>query len=75
MLCYRDRTYCAAACRNTECDRNRTHVPADTQGLPVSWADLSEGCPGFVPAYRADSYEDATACVALRGEAAAKERE
>ena len=52
MLCYRDRTYCAAACRNTECDRNRTHVPADTLGLPVSWADLSEGCPGYVPAYQ-----------------------
>ena len=74
MLCYRDRTYCAAACRNMDCADNRAHVPADTLGLPVSWADLSEGCPGYVPAYRADSYEDATAYAALRGGAAAKER-
>lgn len=71
MLCYRDRTYCAAACRNTDCADNRAHVPADTLGLPVSWADLSEGCPGYVPAYRADN---ATAYAALRGEAAVKER-
>ena len=53
MAAYSDRTYCVAACSNTECDRNREHGPMDEQGVrPVIWADLSEGCPGFVPAYQ-----------------------
>jgi len=47
MICYRDMTFCKAACANESCHRNFTdEVRKMSQkiNLPVALADFSEDC-------------------------------
>lgn len=59
MLCFRDMTFCASNCINTECKR---HFGPDDQraadkwwelfkspdeGPPIAWSDFSDDCPEY----------------------------
>ena len=55
MMCYRDTTYCNAACATDACPRKLT--PAVTEaarkwwggdGAPIAVGDRSEGCAEYV---------------------------
>lgn len=61
MICFRDRTFCNAACACFDCGTRLTDVvqhAADAwwtgqRGpVPLSVADRSNGCPDFKPATR-----------------------
>jgi hypothetical protein len=56
MLCYKDRTYCAASCANHECDRQFTQADRDQAtkwwggpDFPVALCDFSAGCSDYQP--------------------------
>ena len=52
MICYRDRTFCTAACANDQCGIKLTEAvkeAAAKSGLPVSFADYRETCEIFIP--------------------------
>ena len=52
MMCYRDRTYCTAACGADECSRKVTagvEAAAERAGLPLALSDLSTDCDKYVP--------------------------
>lgn len=60
MICYKDRTFCASDCTNSECWRNfgpdqgaAAKRWAATFGRkdnpPVSLADFSEKCEDYIP--------------------------
>lgn len=56
MICYRDRTYCQAACANNDCNSKYTEqVIADAEqwwgspSAPICVADLSLNCPAYKP--------------------------
>jgi hypothetical protein len=47
MLCYKDKTYCVAACKNDRCTIRLTdqiRKEAESFGIPLSMADFSKGC-------------------------------
>lgn len=54
MLCYRDRTFCNANCKNIDCDDRLTPtIEASAErwwgkpGAPISVSDFSEQCPDY----------------------------
>lgn len=56
MLCFRDMTFCSAACANDACPRkfdDEQKLAAlrwwKKPGAPVAFGDLSEGCPDYQP--------------------------
>lgn len=52
MICYKDRTYCAAKCANKACYRYMSEEDwdvADRLNLPVALFDFSEGCEEYIP--------------------------
>lgn len=52
MICYRDRTYCTAACANDQCSLKLTEAVregARKAKLPISMGDRSKGCKIFKP--------------------------
>ena len=66
MTCYRDRTYCTAACATTECSYMLTdEVRAaaarwwGSEDAPIARGDFSKGCPVFQPvgARMAETFE------------------
>lgn len=57
-MIYRDRTFCAAACLNSECPKNWEYEVERYYALPkprpeVAIAILSDGCPDYQPAREA----------------------
>jgi len=63
MMCFRDRTFCTAACATTSCDRRYTAEVADSADrwwggkrgeAPVSVDDCSARCPSFLPVAEAE---------------------
>lgn len=57
MICYKDRTYCSAMCKNMLCDRNQQHalnelanIPEDKR-LPLAISNLKDSpyCIGYQP--------------------------
>ena len=58
MICYRDMTFCSAACANYTCPRNYTddvHLAArqwwshDPDNVPVAFMDFSKDCGEYKP--------------------------
>jgi hypothetical protein len=58
MICYRDMTFCTAACRTATCPRKFTLKDrweakswwGDAPGEPpVAFADMSQDCPDYRP--------------------------
>ena len=56
MICYRDMTFCEAKCRNLSCKRKFTDKDSakarewwGSEGAPVAFADLSNGCRDYTP--------------------------
>lgn len=52
MITYKDMTFCECDCTNTECSRYYdagVAKDAEDVGLPISIADLSKGCPSYLP--------------------------
>lgn len=56
MLCFRDVTYCSAACQTVDCHRNFTpEMKAAAErwwggpGAPIAFANYSEGCDDYDP--------------------------
>lgn len=54
MICYKDKTFCASDCVNTECHRNWTQEKQDaaiawwgSDKPPVAFSDLSKTCPDY----------------------------
>lgn len=57
MLCYKDMTFCTAACRNTGCNRlltQQVQQAADRwwggPDAPIAQADFSDTCSTYMPA-------------------------
>ncbi len=52
MICYKDKTFCMADCKNTKCSRFMTPELEDEArsfGLPVAMADFSDNCADYIP--------------------------
>jgi hypothetical protein len=59
MLCFRDRSFCASDCTNTACPKHfgeddklaakewARRIGFDEGEVPVSFSDLSKGCPEY----------------------------
>lgn len=61
MLCFKDKTFCAAKCSNMECHRQFTKEDAkaarewwshDPGKAPVAFSDFSEHCGAYPPKQR-----------------------
>lgn len=57
-ICYRDRTFCSAACATVECSRNITDEVLEgarkwaagwTDDVPIAQMDMSKGCESYQP--------------------------
>jgi len=51
MICYRDQSYCASDCINSQCFRylsDKVKAGAEKCGLPIAMADFSEECKGYM---------------------------
>ncbi|WP_332764004.1 hypothetical protein [Phenylobacterium sp.] len=56
MICFRDKTFCAADCATADCHRKLTdQVRADARrwwgkpGAPIAVANLAANCPDHTP--------------------------
>lgn len=58
MICFKDKTFCSAMCRNYSCHRHFTdelHMQArdwwdhDPDNVPVAFSDFSDTCPDYKP--------------------------
>ena len=59
MICFKDRTFCSAKCKTTDCFRNwNANLQAEAERwaagfipkgepIPVAWSDFSETCPDY----------------------------
>jgi len=53
MICFRDMTFCSAACntaicmRHPEQEKKMREKPSHLKDLPTMWGDLSEDCPMY----------------------------
>lgn len=54
MICYKDKTFCAADCMTLDCHRQFTPAEAEQarawwggDNPPVAFADFSLGCPDY----------------------------
>ena len=51
MICYRDQSYCASDCINSQCFRylsDEVKARANEVRLPIATADFSEECKGYM---------------------------
>jgi len=55
MICFRDRTYCAAQCANKECPARLTDEAREAAAkwwngadAPIALADMSDACGAYV---------------------------
>ena len=56
MMCYKDMTFCASDCTNTECHRNFTETVREeairwwgSEDVPVAYTDFSSSCDEYTP--------------------------
>ena len=56
MICYKDQTFCASDCKNTECFRNFTETIKEeairwwgSEDVPIAYADFSSSCDSYTP--------------------------
>ena len=56
MICFRDMTFCASDCINTQCRRHFCEVDMmqarawwrhDPENAPIAWSDFSKGCTEY----------------------------
>jgi len=51
MICYRDQSYCASDCINSQCFRylsDEVKARANEVRLPIATADFSEECQDYI---------------------------
>ena len=51
MICYRDQSYCASDCINSQCFRylsDEVKAGAEKCGLPIATTDFSDDCDDYV---------------------------